>query len=958
MSRFSIRRPLLGGLACLLIGGAANAAALPDAPTTPRKLHVVGDDNYPPYIFRNAEGQVEGYLVDLWQAWARHNGVELTLTATDWAAAQRMMARGEADVIDTISRTPAREPLYDFSAPYADLPTVIFTDKAIGGISGITTLKGFQIGVQDGDACIERLQEKGIATVQKYANYSELIAAAQRQEIRVFCAGEVPASFYLYRAHAQGSFRKAFELYRGQLHRAVHKGDLATLRLVEDGMRTIPAAEEQALRKKWFGAPLHLGQYGTYAGWGLLALAALGGLLLLWNMTLRRQVNAKTTALNRTLAELQAAHRAAQDARQGLAATLQAIPDLLFEFDARGTYVDVFASQENPVAAGKAGLIGRTVPQVLPARAGAEVLAAIAAAAGQGSDYGRVIELEVGGAPHWFELSATRKNMASGEAHVLMLARDITQRRETERALLEARDAALLAERDRHFRALFDAAPVAVLYSQAKRIEFVNRRLADLFGYHQDEIATVDDWWARAYPDPAYRDRVRRNWHSAAEKARATDGRVENLEYRVTCKDGSQRDMLIGGQVFGNGFIVTFTDITALRRAEAALKDAKDAADAANAAKSAFLANMSHEIRTPMNALLGYAHTLRRSALEAAQMERLDRMEDAGRHLLAIINDILDISKIEAGEVVLEHTRFNLGTLVDYVHALIADGAAAKGLAVHVSCEGVPAVLQGDPTRLRQALLNLAGNAVKFTAAGHVALRARLLEQHGEALLLRFEVEDTGVGIPAEKLPDLFQPFKQVDASTTRRYGGTGLGLAITRRLAQLMGGDAGVDSVPGVGSTFWFSARLQIADAPDTAPAQAPSSIEDSIRQAHAGKRVLLVEDDLVNQEVAQELMVYTGLQVETAANGRIAVDKAGDNDYALILMDVQMPEMGGLEATPLIRRIPRHRATPIIAMTANAFDDDRQRCRQAGMDDFVPKPVDPEVLFATLARWLNAQG
>ncbi|MCK6393981.1 transporter substrate-binding domain-containing protein [Zoogloea sp.] len=921
-------------------------------------LHVVSDENYPPYLFRNAEGQVEGYLVDLWQLWATRNHVKLTLTATNWAEAQKMIARGDADVIDMIYRTPARESLYDFSAPYADLPVAIYTDTSIGGISGVTTLKGFQIGVQDGDACIERLQSNGIATLQNYRNYTDLIAAAQRQEIKVFCLDEVPANFYLYKAKAQGDFRKAFELYKGQFHRAVRKGNLDTLRLVEEGMKSITTKEEAALRKKWFGAPVDLGEYRAYAGWGLLGLLSVGSLLLLWNMTLRRQVSAKTTTLKQTLAELKAAHQAVKDAKESLAATLQAIPDLLFEFDAEGRYLDVFANQETLLAASKASLIGKNVGAVLPAEASRQVLVAIEHALATGSDYGRVIELEIGGQRRWFELSATRKAGTSPEARVLVLSRDITQRRETEQALQQARDDALLAERDRHFRALFTAAPVAVLYTRANVADSINQRFIDLFGYREEDIANLDEWWLRAYPDPGYRQWVMSTWQSAVDRAASTGGKVQSLEYRVTCKDGTTRDLLIGGQIFGDGFIATFTDITPLRETEAALKDAKDAADAANIAKSEFLANMSHEIRTPMNAILGYAYTLKRTPLQPEQIGRLGKIEDAGRHLLAIINDILDISKIEAGKLVLEHTSFQPGTIIDYVHALIADGAEAKGLHLTVDYHDLPDTLQGDPTRLRQALLNLASNAVKFTEAGSIALLASTLESDDSSALVRFEVRDTGIGIAPASQRDLFQPFKQVDASTTRRYGGTGLGLAITQRLARLMGGDAGVVSAPGAGSTFWFTARLGIGELPAPGPALTGATAEENIRHLHAGARVLLVEDDLVNQEVALELLGDTGLQVDVAANGRLAVDRAADTDYALILMDMQMPEMGGLEATALIRTLPRHRATPIIAMTANAFDEDRQRCLQSGMNDFVAKPVDPDLLFTTLARWLSAPG
>ena len=388
------------------------------------------------------------------------------------------------------------------------------------------------------------------------------------------------------------------------------------------------------------------------------------------------------------------------------------------------------------------------------------------------------------------------------------------------------------------------------------------------------------------------------------------------------------------------------------RRTETALAAAKDAAEQANRAKSAFLANMSHEIRTPLNAILGLAYLLRRKGATPAQIERLDKIADAGRHLLAILNDILDLSKIEAGKLVLEESDFALSALFDQVCSLIADAAKEKGLTVEIDVAAAPLWLRGDPTRLRQALLNFAGNAVKFTEHGVIGLSARLVDERDDGLLVRFEVRDTGIGLTPEQQSRVFDTFEQADASTTRRHGGTGLGLAITRRLAQLMGGAVGVNSQPGVGSTFWFTARLE-RGLPVCAPTGGRATVEGELRRRGAGL-LLLAEDNPINQEVALELLRGAGFAVDLAANGAEAVERARCADYALILMDVQMPVLDGLAATVQIRRIAGRETTPILAMTANAFAEDRRACLDAGMNDFVPKPVDPDALYATLLKWL----
>ncbi|AMC35104.1 PAS domain S-box protein [Janthinobacterium sp. B9-8] len=384
------------------------------------------------------------------------------------------------------------------------------------------------------------------------------------------------------------------------------------------------------------------------------------------------------------------------------------------------------------------------------------------------------------------------------------------------------------------------------------------------------------------------------------------------------------------------------------------LAEAREKAESANHAKSAFLANMSHEIRTPMNAILGLTHLLRRDGVTPHQAERLSKINNAAQHLMSVINDILDLSKIEAGRLELEQSDFSLIALFDNVCTLINDAALDKGLNIETDTGRVPAWLHGDATRLRQALLNYASNAIKFTEQGHIILRARVENEQENSLLLRFEVEDTGIGVNAEQASRLFQNFEQADVSTTRKYGGTGLGLAITRRLAERMCGEAGVRPAAGQGSIFWFTAVLTRGISPQIAPVELASGQMESELRNHAGAQLLLVEDNDINLEVILDLLNESGLILDTAVNGQEALEKAKVNHYDLILMDIQMPVMDGLEATIAIRALPNGKNIPIIALTASAFDENKQACEAAGANGFISKPVNPEALFEVLLKWL----
>jgi two-component system, sensor histidine kinase and response regulator len=570
---------------------------------------------------------------------------------------------------------------------------------------------------------------------------------------------------------------------------------------------------------------------------------------------------------------------------------------------------------------------------------------------GTGAPYSHESRLRLkDGTYRWFQIRGQAERDANGRPiRISGSIQDVHKQRVTEEALHAARQ--------RLERAIRGTQDGLWEWDLIGRSLWVSPRFESILGYREGEISgTIASPIDLVHPDDQQSCETVRREHF--ERNAPCD-----LEVRMRTASGTYRWVRMRGQserdALGRPLRLagSMQDVTEARAARDALIQASEAAQAASRSKSAFLANVSHEIRTPMNGIIGMTSLLLDTRLDGAQREYAETIHSSASSLLTVINDILDFSKIEAGRLDIDVTAMDLPESVAEVRTILAFQASAKSLRLDVNVRpDVPRFVMGDRQRIRQCLINLVSNAIKFTHAGTVAIDVSVLRRDPGAVLTRFEVRDTGIGIAPETLATLFQPFVQADSSTTRHFGGTGLGLSIVRRLAELMGGEVGVESQPGRGSTFWFILPLPITDAADAdAHRGAPSATGDAGKpgERFAGK-VLLVEDNVVNQKVARSFLERLGCDVAVAGNGLEAVQAFAQGRFDLVLLDLQMPLMDGYAATSCLRKLEQNRhRTPIVALTASAMTGQRERCLEAGMDELLTKPLDVKRLRAVLVQF-----
>jgi len=630
------------------------------------------------------------------------------------------------------------------------------------------------------------------------------------------------------------------------------------------------------------------------------------------------------------------------------------IPDITFLKDAKGDFVLGNAALARLYNVAPDALVGKSdidfgVDPVMAEAFRANVLAIMAGGKTE-IVFERSRDASTGEIRHFKSIKKPLKT-PSGENQILVIAHDITD---------IVRAQAQVAEHEQRLREVMAATLEGIWdWHIASGRVIHNEQWYSLIGYSAGEIADhVDAFAACIHPDD--RSSV---W--AAIQA-LLEGRTEvyRSEHRMLRKGGSVIWVLDRGQIAERDadgkpvrVVGAFTDITDRKQDQQALEKALAAANYATRAKSEFLATMSHEIRTPMNGILGMAQLLLSDTVsQEERREWASTILDSGQILLTLLNDILDFSKVEAGRLDLSPSTFSPCHLAHETIAIFDELALDKGIEIDIDCTLGQRLFSGDTTRLRQMLSNYLSNAIKFSESGKVTVRITECIGEGQPRLIEFSVSDSGIGIPADKQALLFSPFTQIDASSTRRFGGTGLGLSIVRRLAELMGGEVGVESREGLGARFWFSVALEPASERDVGESLPKTTTYQDIPNRFEGS-VLVAEDNPVNRRVITSLLEKLGLQVAIAEDGQAALDKLAEQSFDLLLMDVQMPVLDGISATHKIREMETRdglsRQT-IIALTASAFAEDRQCCLDAGMDDYLSKPINYRDLLRVLQEWI----
>ena len=925
---------------------------------------------YAPFVFLDSDGKPAGLAHDYIRAVEDKLGVRFQQrqfpALSDIFDASKA---GNVHIVNAITKTPWRSSFLHITEPYVSVPNIIIARKEwAGGTIEEKDLRGLSVSLVKSYAVTEYLlgRDLGLNADLVPDDLSALMNVSfGRSEIAII---DLATASHLISSRGIGNLRFVGEIpFDIRLSMGTPLGEPMVFGILEKGLAAITDAERQAIHDRWIHVAgpniLLSARFWIPAGLAIAIIVMILTLVLIWNRMLRRQVVQHVEALEREQAEyhetlerqvaertseLFAANRKLEEAGGKFRAVLEVspVPQAINDTAGNIIYLNKAFSDTFGYTVADIATLADWWPRAYPDQ---EYRGFVASSwqrhideAGHALKSFRPLEVDIrckNGAVRTVLATATSIATSFEDTHLVTLY-DITEQKTLRTSL---------HERMQELAVILDNSSVGITFVRNRRQIWANNRMAELFGYSLDEMNAkgtrlfyVSDEDHQSLGEEAYPTLACAKRYIKEQKMLRSDG--SHFWVRLSGKAISATDP-------GAGSIWTFEEITSQKQTEADLRQARDAAEAATRAKSEFLAMMSHEIRTPITGVLGMADLLRRTRLDEEQVSYLDTLAASTQTLLTILNDILDISKIEAGKIELETVDFCPAEAIRDTVAMFSANAAAKTLSLtSESGRTVPALVAGDSARFKQLLFNLTSNALKFTEAGGVVIRLLHLTGETETLTLRVEVEDTGQGIADDQLPRLFQPFSQLDASISRRFGGTGLGLVITKRLIELMGGEIGVVSRPGQGTLIWFHLPF-LPPGGDVASCAATAAPEP--RAACRPLRLLVAEDNAINQRLLRTMLGKLGHEVRLADNGRKALEMVVAYDFDAVLMDMQMPEMNGDEATRMIRAMPPPKnGIPIIALTADAMLDQRESYFKAGVDDLVPKPIDWDVLSAALAK------
>lgn len=766
---------------------------------------------------------MQGILIDQWKLWENKTGIKVNIVGTDWIEAQNLMKQGKFDVIDTIFKTEERLKIYDYSKPYAKINVPIFYHKNISGIVDAKSLKGFNVAVKEGDACIDVLRKNGLDNFIEYKSYEEIIKAAKNRDVITFVIDEPPAYYFMYKYGIHKEFKHTEPLYSGEFHRAVLKGNRDILSIVEKGFNSISKKEYKDIDEKWFGKDKFEFKYIKYLLFIFVISIFVIFILFIWNFSLNNMVNIKTIELKKEIERNIKIQKELEDSR---------------------------------------------------------------------------------------ELYRLLSEITSDAASLLTILPDGSFNR-----------------------------------------EWFTIGLFKEFGYKAEELDSFEKWGKIVYKEDIEK------YKNGIEKILKGEKISEDL--RIVTKDNNIRwinNTIIPIKNKETGkiekLLSSVKDITNRKKIEEELRIAKEEAERYADIKSKFLSNMSHEIRNPLNGIIGMINMLLKTDLNDNQKEYAQMLKDSTDTLLNIVNDILDIVKIEAGKRVIKKETIKIKNLCLGLVSSFKIAASNKKLKFNFIYDNdLPTHIIGDSSCLNQILINLLSNAIKFTQNGEITFEVSKIEESSNSVSILFVIRDTGIGIPSDKLEIIFDRFTQIESSYTKKYKGTGLGLTIVKEIVNLLDGEVKVNSEENKGTEFFV--KLKFEKYNYQVREDNKNKEDEKIKINEKDYNIIIAEDNIINHLFLETMLKEKGYNVFGAKNGNEVLELVEKNRIDLILMDIQMPVLSGVECTKILRNEKKFNS-PIIAITGYTMPEDIKTFKESGIDDYIVKPIEESYLLKKITKLL----